>query len=145
MSTLTQTAVEGADGHGYNVECVDVVRARLRLHMSPRFMGRVRDAVVAELAAQTMKYHPGLGGVLLAFGNITIPHTHGRIINDESAVHFVANFSAVVFAPRPGMLLVGECHGVGPDHIAMLVRALPVPPIGIPNTLRVCLSLCLCN
>ena len=92
-----------------------------------------------------LRYHAGLGGVLVAYsraafassppescllgggGAYSASHARiplGRIVDELPVVHVRVSADALLFRPRLGQILHGAAVNIGTDHISILVAGL---------------------
>ena len=97
------------------------VEARLTLHCSPSFIGRLHDGARQHVNAMLLKPSEALGGVPIACPALRICSSVATANTDFPLLHFEVDATLVVFAPAVGARLVGRINQISPDHVGLLV------------------------
>ncbi|NXH99605.1 RPA43 polymerase, partial [Pachycephala philippinensis] len=88
---------------GRRYSCLVAAPHRRHVALPPRFLGRKRSGIRAQLDAELLRYSESLQGVPVAYDNIK-----------------VADF--IIFSPKKGKKLVGVINKVAPSHIGCLIH-----------------------
>lgn len=104
--------------------CWRVVDAYVRVSLTPAevFGGNARRAAARRaFGSLLMRYHEGLGGVVVAQrGGLQIGKDALAPSNPASPfIHVLATAKLLVFAPPTGITLLGTVVHVGPDHVGL--------------------------
>jgi DNA-directed RNA polymerase subunit E'/Rpb7 len=97
-------------------------RFELTIALYPIDLGNVARAVENSLRSLLLRHSDQMGGVLLAFSDVTILNDgKGRILNDLPHVHYAASTKALLFRPEIGCTLVGSIKESFPSHLSATV------------------------
>lgn len=88
----------------------------------PKYLGNIKAGVVELLDSQVFVYSDELGGVPVAYKNIQLVQNVGRIIDDQTCIHFDIKADFILFKPQIGSTLTGVINKVGKQHIGCLVH-----------------------
>ncbi|XP_016161715.1 PREDICTED: DNA-directed RNA polymerase I subunit RPA43 [Ficedula albicollis] len=95
---------------------------RRHVALPPRFLGRKRSGIRAQLDAELLRYSQSLQGVPVAYDNIKVVGELGDIYDDQGFIHLNIEADFVIFSPRKGKKLVGVINKVAPSHIGCLIH-----------------------
>ncbi|NXA35095.1 RPA43 polymerase, partial [Eudromia elegans] len=90
--------------------------------LPPRFLGRKRSGIRAQLDAELLRYSESLQGVPVAYDNIKVVGELGDIYDDQGFVHLNVEADFIIFSPKKGKKLVGVINKVAPSHIGCLIH-----------------------
>ncbi|NWV07568.1 RPA43 polymerase, partial [Ptilonorhynchus violaceus] len=101
-----------------------LVAAPHRRHVAlpPRFLGRKRSGIRAQLDAELLRYSESLQGVPVAYDNIKVVGELGDIYDDQGFIHLNIEADFIIFSPKKGKKLVGVINKVAPSHIGCLIH-----------------------
>ncbi|NXS67057.1 RPA43 polymerase, partial [Pandion haliaetus] len=102
--------------------CLVVAPHRRHVALAPRYLGRKRSGIRAQLDAELLRYSESLQGVPLAYDNIRVVGELGDIYDDQGFVHLNVEADFVIFSPKKGKKLVGVINKVAPSHIGCLIH-----------------------
>ncbi|NXG33692.1 RPA43 polymerase, partial [Dromaius novaehollandiae] len=114
------TVARGLVGRRYS--CLVVTPHRRHLALAPRFLGRKRTGIRAQLDAELLRYSESLQGVPVAYDNIKVVGEFGDIYDDQGFIHLNIEADFIIFSPRKGKKLVGVINKVAPSHIGCLIH-----------------------
>ncbi|NXH05677.1 RPA43 polymerase, partial [Loxia leucoptera] len=99
------------------------IAARRRVvALPPRFLGRKRSGIRAQLDAELLRYSESLQGVPVAYDNIKVVGELGDIYDDQGFIHLDVEADFIIFSPKKGKKLVGIINKVAPSHIGCLIH-----------------------
>ncbi|NXF01537.1 RPA43 polymerase, partial [Smithornis capensis] len=113
-------AARGLVGRRYS--CLVVAPHRRHVALPPRFLGRKRSGIRAQLDAELLRYSESLQGVPVAYDNIKVVGELGDIYDDQGFIHLNIEADFVIFSPKKGKKLVGIINKVAPSHIGCLIH-----------------------
>ncbi|XP_075275305.1 DNA-directed RNA polymerase I subunit RPA43 [Opisthocomus hoazin] len=113
-------AARGLVGRRYS--CLVVAPHRRHLALPPRYLGRKRTGIRAQLDAELLRYSESFQGVPVAYDNIRVVGELGDIYDDQGFIHLNIEADFVIFSPRKGKKLVGVINKVAPSHIGCLIH-----------------------
>ncbi|NXG20099.1 RPA43 polymerase, partial [Grallaria varia] len=113
-------AARGLVGRRYS--CLVVAPHRRHLALPPRFLGRKRSGIRAQLDAELLRYSESLQGVPVAYDNIKVVGELGDIYDDQGFIHLNIEADFIIFSPKKGKKLVGIINKVAPSHIGCLIH-----------------------
>ncbi|NWS96783.1 RPA43 polymerase, partial [Mionectes macconnelli] len=116
----TFAAARGLVGRRYS--CLVVAPHRRHVALPPRFLGRKRSGIRAQLDAELLRYSESLQGVPVAYDNIKVVGELGDIYDDQGFIHLNVEADFVIFSPKKGKKLVGIINKVAPSHIGCLIH-----------------------
>ncbi|NXK62832.1 RPA43 polymerase, partial [Sylvietta virens] len=90
--------------------------------LPPRFLGRKRSGIRAQLDAELLRYSESLQGVPVAYDNIKVVGELGDIYDDQGFIHLNIEADFIIFSPKKGKKLVGVINKVAPTHIGCLIH-----------------------
>ncbi|XP_072185598.1 DNA-directed RNA polymerase I subunit RPA43 [Excalfactoria chinensis] len=102
--------------------CLVVAPHRRHVALPPRFLGRKRTGIRAQLDAELLRYSESLQGVPLAYDNVKVVGELGDIHDDQGFIHLDVEADFVVFSPKKGKKMVGVINKVAPSHIGCLIH-----------------------
>ncbi|NWZ66251.1 RPA43 polymerase, partial [Acrocephalus arundinaceus] len=129
--------------------CLVAAPHRRHVALPPRFLGRKRSGIRAQLDAELLRYsercgggRPGtarhgpawhitvppppcpssLQGVPVAYDNIKVVGELGDIYDDQGFIHLNIEADFIIFSPKKGKKLVGVINKVAPTHIGCLIH-----------------------
>ncbi|XP_054241079.1 DNA-directed RNA polymerase I subunit RPA43 [Indicator indicator] len=110
----------GLVGHRYS--CLVVAPHRRHIALPPRYLGRKRTGIRAQLDDELLRYSESLQGVPVAYDNIRVVGELGDIYDDQGFIHLNIEADFVIFSPKKGKKLVGVINKVAPSHIGCLIH-----------------------
>ncbi|NWI89957.1 RPA43 polymerase, partial [Pitta sordida] len=113
-------AARGLVGRRYS--CLVVAPHRRHVALPPRFLGRKRSGIRAQLDTELLRYSESLQGVPVAYDNIKVVGEVGDIYDDQGFIHLNIEADFVIFSPKRGKKLVGIINKVAPSHIGCLIH-----------------------
>ncbi|NXU90457.1 RPA43 polymerase, partial [Xiphorhynchus elegans] len=113
-------AARGLVGRRYS--CLVVAPHRRHVALAPRFLGRKRSGIRAQLDTELLRYSESLQGVPVAYDNIKVVGELGDIYDDQGFIHLDVEADFVIFSPKKGKKLVGIINKVAPSHIGCLIH-----------------------
>ncbi|KAM3679468.1 DNA-directed RNA polymerase I subunit RPA43 [Ammospiza maritima maritima] len=102
--------------------CLVAAAHRRHVALPPRFLGRKRSGIRAQLDAELLRYSESLQGVPVAYDNIKVVGELGDIYDDQGFVHLDVEADFIIFSPKKGKKLVGVINKVAPSHIGCLIH-----------------------
>ncbi|NXY86482.1 RPA43 polymerase, partial [Alcedo cyanopectus] len=113
-------AASGLLGRRYS--CLVAAPHRRHIALAPRYLGRKRTGIRAQLDAELLRYSKSLQGVPLAYDNIRVLGELGDIYDDQGFIHLNVEVDFIIFSPKKGKKLVGVINKVAPSHIGCLIH-----------------------
>ncbi|NXK95705.1 RPA43 polymerase, partial [Formicarius rufipectus] len=107
---------------GRRYSCLVAAPHRRHVALPPRFLGRKRSGIRAQLDAELLRYSESLQGVPVAYDNIRVVGELGDIYDDQGFIHLNIEADFVIFSPKKGKKLVGIINKVAPSHIGCLIH-----------------------
>ncbi|XP_064023208.1 DNA-directed RNA polymerase I subunit RPA43 [Pogoniulus pusillus] len=107
---------------GRRYSCLVVAPRRRHIALPPRYLGRKRTGIRAQLDGELLRYSESLQGVPVAYGNIRVVGELGDIYDDQGFIHLNIEADFVIFSPKKGKKLVGVINKVAPSHIGCLIH-----------------------
>ncbi|NXG94272.1 RPA43 polymerase, partial [Stercorarius parasiticus] len=107
---------------GRRYSCLVVAPHRRHVALAPRYLGRKRTGIRAQLDAELLRYSESLRGVPVAYDNIRVVGELGDIYDDQGFIHLNIEADFVIFSPKKGKKLVGIINKVAPSHIGCLIH-----------------------
>ncbi|NWX07407.1 RPA43 polymerase, partial [Caloenas nicobarica] len=107
---------------GRRYSCLVVAPHRRHVALAPRYLGRKRSGIRAQLDAELLRYSESFQGVPVAYDNIKVVGELGDIYDDQGFVHLDIEADFVIFSPKKGKKLVGVINKVAPSHIGCLIH-----------------------
>ncbi|NXH21413.1 RPA43 polymerase, partial [Bucco capensis] len=107
---------------GRRYSCLVVAPHRRHIALAPRYLGRKRTGIRAQLDAELLRYSESLQGVPVAYDNIKVVGELGDIYDDQEFIHLNIEADFVIFSPKKGKKLVGVINKVAPSHIGCLIH-----------------------
>ena len=101
-----------------------VASATVRITLSPAYLGDVEGGIREQLNASLFQHVAALGGVVVAYGELTQLDGLGCIRGDQPHMHLPVSLRILMFAPRVGDALTGVVRRQGTDHTALLVHGM---------------------
>ncbi|XP_010711100.1 LOW QUALITY PROTEIN: DNA-directed RNA polymerase I subunit RPA43, partial [Meleagris gallopavo] len=95
---------------------------RRHVALPPRFLGRKRTGICAQLDAELLRYSESLQGVPVAYDNVKVVGELGDIHDDQGFIHLDVEADFVIFSPKKGKKMVGVINKVAPSHIGCLIH-----------------------
>jgi len=90
-------------------DCFVEVRGLLETHMHPCFLGdKLRVGLQGAVGALLLHFNANLRCVPLCFTRLQPAGTHAAVVGESPYVHFLADFTAIGFAPMVGHHLIGR-------------------------------------
>ncbi|NXY01465.1 RPA43 polymerase, partial [Pteruthius melanotis] len=102
--------------------CLVAAPHRRHVALPPRFLGRKRSGIRAQLDAELLRYSESLQGVPVAYDNIKVVGELGDIYDDQGFIHLNIEADFIIFSPTKGKKLVGVINKVAPSHIGCLIH-----------------------
>ncbi|NWS49623.1 RPA43 polymerase, partial [Probosciger aterrimus] len=102
--------------------CLVVAPHRRHVALAPRYLGRKRTGIRAQLDAELLRYSESFQGVPVAYDNIKLVGELGDIYDDQGFIHLNIEADFVIFSPKKGKKLVGVINKVAPSHIGCLIH-----------------------
>ncbi|RMC05093.1 hypothetical protein DUI87_18275 [Hirundo rustica rustica] len=102
--------------------CLVAAPHRRHVALPPRFLGRKRSGIRAQLDAELLRYSESLQGVPVAYDNIKVVGELGDIYDDQGFIHLNIEADFIIFSPKKGKKLVGVINKVAPTHIGCLIH-----------------------
>ncbi|XP_052551123.1 DNA-directed RNA polymerase I subunit RPA43 [Tympanuchus pallidicinctus] len=102
--------------------CLVVAPHRRHVALPPRFLGRKRTGICAQLDAELLRYSESLQGVPVAYDNVKVVGELGNIHDDQGFIHLDVEADFVIFSPKKGKKMVGVINKVAPSHIGCLIH-----------------------
>ncbi|XP_071285246.1 DNA-directed RNA polymerase I subunit RPA43 [Agelaius tricolor] len=102
--------------------CLVAAPHRRHVALPPRFLGRKRSGIRAQLDAELLRYSESLQGVPVAYDNIKVVGELGDIYDDQGFIHLDVEADFIIFSPKKGKKLVGVINKVAPSHIGCLIH-----------------------
>ncbi|NXT65916.1 RPA43 polymerase, partial [Chaetops frenatus] len=102
--------------------CLVAAPHRRHVALPPRFLGRKRSGIRAQLDAELLRYSESLQGVPVAYDNIKVVGELGDIYDDQGFIHLNIEADFIIFSPKKGKKLVGVINKVAPSHIGCLIH-----------------------
>ncbi|XP_068261498.1 DNA-directed RNA polymerase I subunit RPA43 [Nyctibius grandis] len=102
--------------------CLVVAPHRRHVALAPRYLGRKRTGIRAQLDAELLRYSESFQGVPVAYDNIKVVGELGDIYDDQGFIHLNIEADFVIFSPKKGKKLVGVINKVAPSHIGCLIH-----------------------
>ncbi|NXU04504.1 RPA43 polymerase, partial [Buphagus erythrorhynchus] len=102
--------------------CLVAAAHRRHVALPPRFLGRKRSGIRAQLDAELLRYSESLQGVPVAYDNIKVVGELGDIYDDQGFIHLNVEADFIIFSPTKGKKLVGVINKVAPSHIGCLIH-----------------------
>ncbi|POI34975.1 hypothetical protein CIB84_001273 [Bambusicola thoracicus] len=102
--------------------CLVVAPHRRHVALPPRFLGRKRTGIRAQLDAELLRYSESLQGVPVAYDNVKVVGELGDIHDDQGFIHLNVEADFVIFSPKKGKKMVGVINKVAPSHIGCLIH-----------------------
>ncbi|NXO70933.1 RPA43 polymerase, partial [Phainopepla nitens] len=102
--------------------CLVAAPHRRHVALPPRFLGRKRSGIRAQLDAELLRYSESLQGVPVAYDNIKVLGELGDIYDDQGFIHLNVEADFIIFSPKKGKKLVGVINKVAPSHIGCLIH-----------------------
>ncbi|XP_069716415.1 DNA-directed RNA polymerase I subunit RPA43 [Phaenicophaeus curvirostris] len=113
-------AARGLLGRRYS--CLVVAPRRRHIALPPRYLGRKRTGIRAQLDTELLRYSESLQGVPVAYDNIKVVGELGDIYDDQGFIHINIEADFIVFSPKKGKKLLGVINKVAPSHIGCLIH-----------------------
>ncbi|NWI36507.1 RPA43 polymerase, partial [Picathartes gymnocephalus] len=107
---------------GRRYSCLVAAPHRRHVALPPRFLGRKRSGIRAQLDAELLRYSESLQGVPVAYDNIKVVGELGDIYDDQGFIHLNIEADFILFSPKKGKKLVGVINKVAPSHIGCLIH-----------------------
>ncbi|NXE06435.1 RPA43 polymerase, partial [Lophotis ruficrista] len=107
---------------GRRYSCLVVAPHRRHIALAPRYLGRKRTGIRAQLDAELLRYSESLQGVPVAYDNIKVVGELGDIYDDQGFIHLNIEADFIIFSPKKGKKLVGVINKVAPSHIGCLIH-----------------------
>ncbi|NWU70648.1 RPA43 polymerase, partial [Pterocles burchelli] len=107
---------------GRRYSCLVVAPRRRHVALPPRYLGRKRSGIRAQLDGELLRYSESLQGVPVAYDNIKVVGELGDIYDDQGFIHLNVEADFVIFSPKEGKKLVGVINKVAPSHIGCLIH-----------------------
>ncbi|NXT21458.1 RPA43 polymerase, partial [Syrrhaptes paradoxus] len=107
---------------GRRYSCLVVAPRRRHVALPPRYLGRKRSGIRAQLDGELLRYSESLQGVPVAYDNIKVVGELGDIYDDQGFIHLNVEADFVIFSPKKGKKLVGVINKVAPSHIGCLIH-----------------------
>ncbi|NXX18251.1 RPA43 polymerase, partial [Podargus strigoides] len=107
---------------GRRYSCLVVAPHRRHVALAPRYLGRKRTGIRAQLDAELLRYSESLQGVPVAYDNLKVVGELGDIYDDQGFIHLNIEADFVIFSPKKGKKLVGVINKVAPSHIGCLIH-----------------------
>ncbi|NXX41751.1 RPA43 polymerase, partial [Tricholaema leucomelas] len=107
---------------GRRYSCLVVAPRRRHIALPPRYLGRKRTGIRAQLDGELLRYSESLQGVPVAYDNIRVLGELGDIYDDQGFIHLNIEADFVIFSPKKGKKLVGVINKVAPSHIGCLIH-----------------------
>ncbi|XP_065687597.1 DNA-directed RNA polymerase I subunit RPA43 [Patagioenas fasciata] len=107
---------------GRRYSCLVVAPHRRHVALAPRYLGRKRSGIRAQLDTELLRYSESFQGVPVAYDNIKVLGELGDIYDDQGFVHLNIEADFVIFSPKKGKKLVGVVNKVAPSHIGCLIH-----------------------
>ncbi|NXV02228.1 RPA43 polymerase, partial [Cettia cetti] len=107
---------------GRRYSCLVAAPHRRHVALPPRFLGRKRSGIRAQLDAELLRYSESLQGVPVAYDNIKVVGELGDIYDDQGFIHLNIEADFIIFSPKKGKKLVGVINKVAPTHIGCLIH-----------------------
>ncbi|NXX07940.1 RPA43 polymerase, partial [Larus smithsonianus] len=107
---------------GRRYSCLVVAPHRRHVALAPRYLGRKRTGIRAQLDTELLRYSESLQGVPVAYDNIKVVGELGDIYDDQGFIHLNIEADFVIFSPKKGKKLVGIINKVAPSHIGCLIH-----------------------
>ncbi|NXW46059.1 RPA43 polymerase, partial [Nyctiprogne leucopyga] len=107
---------------GRRYSCLVVAPHRRHVALAPRYLGRKRTGICAQLDGELLRYSESLQGVPVAYDNIRVVGELGDIYDDQGFIHLNIEADFVIFSPKKGKKLVGVINKVAPSHIGCLIH-----------------------
>jgi DNA-directed RNA polymerase subunit E'/Rpb7 len=104
------------DGKGFFKKRLD-----LTVSLLPAGLANVAKSVEDSLRLLLLKYSDGVGGILMAFDNLTIPD-RGMILDELPHVHYAVTADCLVFCPAVNSRLTGVVTESFHSHLALTVH-----------------------
>ena len=101
-----------------------VASATVRITLSPAYLGDVDGGIREQLNASLFQHVAALGGVVVAYGELTQLDGLGCIRGDQPNMHLPVSLRILMFAPCVGDALTGVVRRQGTDHTALLVHGM---------------------
>ncbi|NXY32430.1 RPA43 polymerase, partial [Pomatorhinus ruficollis] len=102
--------------------CLVAAPHRRHVALPPRFLGRKRSGIRAQLDAELLRYSESLQGVPVAYDNIKVVGELGDIYDDQGFIHLNIEADFIIFSPKKGKKLVGVINKLAPTHIGCLIH-----------------------
>ncbi|NXC04264.1 RPA43 polymerase, partial [Orthonyx spaldingii] len=102
--------------------CLVAAPHRRHVALPPRFLGRKRSGIRAQLDAELLRFSESLQGVPVAYDNIKVVGELGDIYDDQGFIHLNIEADFIIFSPKKGKKLVGVINKVAPSHIGCLIH-----------------------
>ncbi|NXO04094.1 RPA43 polymerase, partial [Rhinopomastus cyanomelas] len=113
-------AARGLVGRRYS--CLVVSPRRRHVALPPRYLGRKRSGICAQLDTELLRYSESLQGVPVAYDNVKVVGELGDIYDDQGFIHLNIEADFIIFSPKKGKKLVGVINKVAPSHIGCLIH-----------------------
>ncbi|NXN57089.1 RPA43 polymerase, partial [Rynchops niger] len=107
---------------GRRYSCLVVAPHRRHVALAPRYLGRKRTGIRAQLDTELLRYSESLQGVPVAYDNIKVVGELGDIYDDQGFIHLNIEADFIIFSPKKGKKLVGIINKVAPSHIGCLIH-----------------------
>ncbi|NXC38332.1 RPA43 polymerase, partial [Penelope pileata] len=107
---------------GRRYSCLVAAPHRRHVALAPRYLGRKRTGIRAQLDAELLRYSESLQGVPVAYDNVRVVGELGDIHDDQGFIHLNVEADFVIFSPKKGKNMVGIINKVAPSHIGCLIH-----------------------
>jgi DNA-directed RNA polymerase I subunit RPA43 len=128
LAKAAAVPIDDTDNRDHEFSCLQRKRIRLVISLLPAALADIERAIHISLRQMLLKYSDSLGGVLLAYDNMTVEKetgavseaTCGLILNELPHIHFRVIATMLIFSPDPGKKLRGIVNESFPSHIGIL-------------------------
>lgn len=97
-------------------------RRKQHIKLSPKYMNNLREGISQHLSGLLSLQDKTCDGFPVAYSNIKIDQTFGKIVSDQACIHFDVHADFIIFKPTVGCKLRGKVNKVAKRHVGCLVH-----------------------
>ncbi|XP_071120447.1 DNA-directed RNA polymerase I subunit RPA43-like [Mytilus edulis] len=101
---------------------LEAVSSKRHIVLPPKFFNSILQGVREHLNSELQLVASWTDGVLMAYNNVKILETVGRIFDESPYIHFNVNADFIIFRPEVGCLLKGIVNKKSTYHVGCLVH-----------------------
>ncbi|KAH3888416.1 DNA-directed RNA polymerase I subunit RPA43-like [Dreissena polymorpha] len=95
---------------------------RQHIRLAPKYMGTIRFGIACHMSCALDKFNKELEGAPIAYKNTKITQRLGKIIGEQTCIHFDVDADFIVFKPSVGKILKGLINKVTKEHLGCVVH-----------------------